>query len=79
LKRYKDLKLVKILANNNIRGGLYREVAVQQGFEKTLAGIIGGGEFYERLVPIQPGTVSDNIKSIADKLKIENYTGISCV
>lgn len=60
---------------NIAKGGRPRVVPIPQNFEQRLKEIIKDKESAERIVPIRPGTVSDNIKKIANRKKMKSYTG----
>lgn len=58
------------VTRDTAKGGRPRKVPIPKNFEGRLKEIIKGKESAERLVPIRPGTVSDNLRKVAQRNKI---------
>jgi len=57
------------------KGGLYREIPLENDFKQYLGHLTENMDKHERLVKTDAKTVSDNCKVIADKQDIKNWTG----
>ena len=57
------------------KGGLYREIPLENDFKQYLGHLTENMNKHERLVKTDAKTVSDNCKVIADKQDIKNWTG----
>src|SRR5690625_2172832 len=57
------------------KGGLYREIPLENDFKGYLERLTENMSEHEQLVKTDKITVSDNCKKIADKVRVKNWTG----